>query len=84
MREEDMEHIEIRKPMSITKDGKIYVGIYENRLKNAIRNHNGRIMISAHGKTAVHDAREWMRTGNKIYKAYNYDDSPMTLWCNYV
>jgi hypothetical protein len=60
-----------------------YVGIYDARIKRAIKR-GVQLMIEIPQGIGIHDPKEWIKTGKKIEKVFNYPENPMIQYCNYV
>ena len=71
-------NITIKKPLYGT-----FCYIRDIYLKQAIRE-NKKLRITIPQGTALHDPKEWVRTGNLMWKIFKIPDKPMELWGNYV
>ncbi len=67
-----------QKPWEGTEDR---FGIYDAVINRAVKQKT-LLRIFYNGKIAIHDPKQWRKTGEVIYRVYKRPDEPMRLFVN--
>ena len=68
----------IKKPLN-----GFYVAVDESKLRSAIRRRES-IIIACPGIEATVSPKDWIKTGKRIEKVFNYPNNPMILYSNSI